>query len=274
MQIFRYKADRVPVAIIFSLFVLDLLVYFFATQFWMVLAWFAITVFPKFMVCAWNHHHQHTPTFKQLPLNRLLELVYTLHTGITTNAWVLHHVLGHHVNYLDQSKDESAWARKDGSTMGATEYTATIAATGYVRAFRVGKDHPRYQRAFLSMGVLAVILLAGLLYSNWVNAFFVFVLPMLIGYICTCWHTYYHHAGLHTDDPLQGSYNIMDKWYNLATGNLGYHTAHHMKQGLHWSKLPEYHEEIKDKIPVHLYRAPCFPFNLLPSHAGKRVPAV
>ena len=28
---------------------------------------------------------------------------------------------------------------------------------------------------------------------------------------------------------------------NILTGNLGYHSAHHKKQNLHWSLLPEYH---------------------------------
>ena len=45
----------------------------------------------------------------------------------------------------------------------------------------------------------------------------------------------------------------MSPIYNLLTGNLGYHTAHHHKQGLHWSRLPELHEKIKDKIPENLY---------------------
>ena len=60
-------------------------------------------------------------------------------TGATTNLWVLHHVLGHHRNFLDQSKDESAWQRKDGNAMNALEYTLAIAGTAYLRGFRVGQ---------------------------------------------------------------------------------------------------------------------------------------
>lgn len=85
---------------------------------WLLAAWLLLVIDPKACICSWNHHHQHLFTFHQGVLNRLLELSYAFHTGITTNAWVLHHVLGHHVNYLDQTKDESAWKRRDGSTMG------------------------------------------------------------------------------------------------------------------------------------------------------------
>jgi fatty acid desaturase len=44
----------------------------------------------------------------------------------------------------------------------------------------------------------------------------------------------------------------------MVTGNLGYHTAHHYKQGVHWSKLPALHEKIKDKIPDNLIKAAWF----------------
>ncbi|RLA27333.1 MAG: fatty acid desaturase, partial [Gammaproteobacteria bacterium] len=52
----------------------------------------------------------------------------------------------------------------------------------------------------------------------------------------------------------QASYNNTNRLFNLLTGNLGYHTAHHYRQRLHWSKLPELHEKIKDRIPLELIR--------------------
>jgi fatty acid desaturase len=264
MELFRYKEDRLPTFLIVGLFCLDLLVFFLVDNIWLVCLWLLLTILPKICICPWNHHHQHVPTFRQTWLNRLLEIVYAMHTGITTNAWVLHHVVGHHINYLDQTRDESGWKRKDGSTMGLWEYTFTIALTGYPRAFKVAMNYPRYLAAFLGMGALTILILAWLIYLSPLKAFLMFVIPMMTGYLMTCWHTYFHHAGLDTDDHLEASYNIMHRWYNIATGNLGYHTAHHMKQGLHWSRLPQFHAQIADSIPSHLYRKPCFPFNLLP----------
>jgi fatty acid desaturase len=69
---------------------------------------------------------------------------------------------------------------------------------------------------------------------------------------------------LHTDNEFEASYNITGRLFNLLTGNLGYHTAHHHKQGLHWSQLPALHEQIKDKIPAQLYRKSTFDFALSP----------
>jgi hypothetical protein len=264
MKLFRYSADILPTSIFVALAGLDLYVYSQVDSLPFLTCWMLLMLTPKACICAWNHHHQHVHTFYSDTFNRLLELVYALHTGITTNAWVLHHNLGHHLHYLDQTKDESTWARKDGSTMGTAEYTIKLAITGYWRAYQVGKKHPKFQKGFLSCGALTFALVAALTVYRPVPALLVFLLPMLFGYIATCWHTYYHHAGLHSDNHLEASYNITHRWYNLLTGNLGYHTAHHSKQGLHWSLLPEFHATIAKGIPSELYRKPCIPFKWLP----------
>jgi fatty acid desaturase len=262
--LFRFEADRAPTMVILALFVADLGIFFLVENRYLVVAWMLLGVVPKICICSWNHHHQHLHTFYKPVLNRLLEIVYTFHTGITTNAWVLHHVLGHHINYLDQEKDESKWMRADGTTMGTIEYTTKLAASGYPTAIGVGRRFPRYLRGLFGIGAITLALLAWMFTYNWFNALFIFALPMVIGYLATCWATYYHHAGLDTENHFEASYNIMNKWYNIATGNLGYHTAHHVKPGLHWSKLPEYHASIVDKIPAHLYRQPFFPFRWFP----------
>lgn len=259
-SVFRYREDRLPVLLISTWFLADVFVYFFVDNIYVIVAWVLLGVFPKACICAWNHHHQHLPTFRNVVLNRILEIIYASHTGITTNAWVLHHNLGHHVNYLDQEKDESGWKDSRGVTMSAFRYTCTIALTGYLRAYRVGRKFPKYQSTFISVGTLVAILLALAIWHRPVQACMVFLLPMLCGYIITCWHTYYHHAGLETENPYEASHNIMHSWYNLCTGNLGYHTAHHVKPGLHWSRLPSFHATIAHKIPSHLFRKPCIPF--------------
>jgi len=265
MRVFRHREDILPVVCIVALSLLDLVVFFGARSVAVLAAWLLLVIGPKACICSWNHHHQHLSTFHPPLLNRLLEIVYAFHTGITTNAWVLHHVLGHHIHYLDQTKDESAWKRPDGTMMGEWEYTATIALTGYPRAFHVARRYPRLRGDFLGMGAVVLALLAGAFWWNWLNALFVFAIPMAAGYVITCWHTYCHHAGLDTQNPYEASHNIMNRSYNILTGNLGYHTAHHVKPKLHWAKLPAFHATIADRIPAHLYIEPFFPMNLLPA---------
>jgi fatty acid desaturase len=260
MTLFRFPEDRVPVALFALYFAADLAVLALAESWWLPVVWFLAGIIPKGWISSWNHHHQHLSFFRPAWANRLLEVMFGFQTGVTSHAWFLHHVVGHHKNYLDQTQDESAWRRADGSTMGELEYSFDVAATAYVRAWRVGARYPSHRRVFLVMGLVHLALLGTAFVLRPYNAFFVLFLPSVVSLFVTAWATYFHHADLDTDDHLKASYNILHRGYNLATGNLGYHTAHHSRPGLHWSRLPEFHAEIEAGIPAHLYRVPGVPF--------------
>lgn len=245
-------------ALVAALTCLDVLAYLVVDDVRVLCAYWLVMVIPKGLISAWNHHHQHAFTFRSPILNRALELSYAMHTGVTTHLWLLHHVLGHHVNYLDQSKDESRWQRKNGTRMNALEYTLNVSLTAYVRGWVVGRRYPKLQRTFVAFGLLTLALASVLVWYRPVPGLFIFVLPMVGTLMFTAWVTYDHHAGLTSENHFEASYNIMNRWFNVLTGNLGYHTAHHYKQGVHWSDLPKLHESIKDKIPAHLYRVSTF----------------
>ncbi|MBL4601129.1 MAG: fatty acid desaturase [Emcibacteraceae bacterium] len=249
---FRNSKDRIPVLIILSLSVLDFYVYFTQESILVLIAYWGVFLIPKANICAWNHHHQHNFVFRQKWLNRTLEFFYALHTGAVTNIWVLHHNLGHHRNFLDQKIDESRWKYANGKKIGELAYTFIIAATGYSRAFQVGAKHKTLKRRFVIFGGLTFLIVGALVIYNPVAGLILFVLPMICSLLFTAWTTYDHHAGLDSDNQFEASFNKLNWLYNMVTGNLGYHTAHHYKPGTHWSKLPELHETIKDKIPAHL----------------------
>jgi len=258
--IFRYREDRLPIALICLLFAFDVYVYASVDSLPLLALWTAVGAIIKAHVCAWNHHHQHVATFSVSWLNRAIELVYALQTGISSHTWVLHHAVGHHMNYLDPKLDESTWQRKDGTTMGAAEYTAIVALTAYSRAWRVSARFPRFRRTFVGMGIVTFAVVAALVWARPVPALFVFVLPMIISLVVTSWATYSHHSEKPTASHFVACNNIVHRGYNLLTGNLGYHTAHHYRPGTHWSKLPALHAEIAEKIPTDCYLTPGFPW--------------
>jgi fatty acid desaturase len=227
------------------------------------LMWFAIGILPKACVCAYNHHHQHLSVFRPAILNRALELIFALQTGVTSHAWVLHHSLGHHVRYLDQSVDESRWQRKDGKTMGEMEYAFNVAVTAYPRAWSVGARYPRARRVFLWMGLLSLAIIIALVAYRPLPGLIVFVLAPAFSLWGTAWATYAHHAHRDTSTHFVASNNMLNRFYNKATCNLGYHTAHHFKPGVHWSKMPELHAEIAHAIPDDAYVEPGWPWRLV-----------
>lgn len=254
VNIFRHKEDRWPVLIVLMLTALDIFVYFTVGSISALVAYYLLMIIPKGIICAWNHHHQHIFTFRNTALNRGLEFAYALHTGVTTHLWRLHHVLGHHLNFLDQKKDESRWQRKDGTKMGMVEYTLNVAITAYTRGYAVGKRYPKQLKPFLVYTAITWLMVALLVWYQPAAGIMLFALPMVTSLLFTAYATYDHHSGLDTENEFEASRNKLSPLYNLLTGNLGYHTAHHHKQGVHWSRLPALHAKIADKIPEYLYQ--------------------
>ncbi len=260
---FRHREDLSPVVLFLCVFCVDVAVYLTVDAWWLLVPYGLLSLIPKASACAYNHHHQHVSTFTHWLPNRLMEIVYALLTGVWSQAWVLHHSLGHHVNYLDQSKDESRWARKDGSPMGELEYSFMTTITAYARAWQSGARFPKQRRLFLGMGLVTLAITVGLVAYRPMAGVIVFVAVPLSALFLTAMATWTHHSGRSTTSHFVACNNILQPFYNRFTGNLGYHTAHHYKPGVHWSKLPALHAEIASQIPDDAYLEPGYPWKWL-----------
>jgi fatty acid desaturase len=113
----------------------------------------------------------------------------------------------------------------------------------------VGLRHPKVFRRFLLMQLPLLGLIGVGLWFRPLQTALVFLLPGFLTLFHTIWATYEHHAGCPVNDHLDASRNRVNRAYNVLTGNLGLHSAHHKRPGLHWSLLPELHEKIRDQIP-------------------------
>ena len=248
----RYKADRRAVAYVHVMLGLHAVVYFLAPT-WVAVLCVIPLASGSILVAAVNHHHQHFNTFHSSWMNRIFDVALSLQAGIAPFAWVLHHNLGHHVNYLHQrphaDPDESKWTRRDGTQMGRVEYTIDLLLHHQIDIIRVGRRYPKYLRMFLWMKLPVWSIIGLALYFNPMNAFLVILLPGFITLAHTSWVTYDHHAGLYTTSHYDASRNNTNPLFNYITCNLGYHTAHHKRPGVHWSLLPKIHDEIKHLIP-------------------------
>jgi len=250
--VLKYKADSGPVAFVVAAFVLRMAIWATATPLVCVISVLPLAVLGMF-VAPINHHHQHVNSFRAAWLNRVYDLLLALQSGVAPYSWVLHHNLGHHLNYLNQpphqSPDESHWTRADGAQMGRLEYSVHLLLHHQIDIVRVGLRHPRHLRSFLLMkGPLWGLIGAGL-WLRPLETVLVFLLPAFLTLFHTIWATYEHHAGCARDGHLVASMNRDNRIYNVLTGNLGLHTAHHKRPGLHWSLLPALHEKIRDQIP-------------------------
>jgi fatty acid desaturase len=143
------------------------------------------------------------------------------------------------------------------------EYANITTLTAYPRAWHVGASYKKDRRVFLYMGVLTVAVMAALVFYRPLPGLFVFVIAPLFSLWGTAWATYAHHANRSVENHFVACNNVVHRVYNFWTGNLGFHTAHHYKPGVHWSKLPELHAQIADKIPADAYVEPGIPWRWL-----------
>lgn len=254
MQVIRYKQDIGAIILVLALIITQLSVFFLVDNIYILCAVAALLIVVQGSATAINHNHQHLPIFKIDILNRIFEVGLFFNTGCGPWAWVLHHTLGHHMNYMNQEEDTCSWKRKDGKTMSTVEFTVVNTFKMYPEIFRIGKQHPKILKKFKLGLVICLALLATLILISPINALIIFVIPMIIQLFLLVYATADHHRGLDTDNKYEATRNDATKLNNIYSWNLGYHTAHHIKCGLHWSKLPEFHAEISQNIPSDLIR--------------------
>lgn len=252
MQILRYKQDRWPIALVSALVLVQLATFLFIDNLWVMLAIAVFLLIPQGSASAVNHNHQHLPIFKAHLPNRILEVALFFNTGIGPWGWVLHHTIGHHMHYLDAEKDTCSWKRRDGSIMGSVEYTVLNTLKIYPQIFKVGQGHPKIFKKFLiGLAVCLAISLVLLIIAP-LKAAIVFGIPIVVQMFLLVYATVDHHRGLDTQDEFAATRNDESALNNWYAWNLGYHTAHHVKCGVHWSKLPALHAKIQHKIPSEL----------------------
>jgi fatty acid desaturase len=114
----------------------------------------------------------------------------------------------------------------------------------------------RFARSVTAVVLCSVLLLS---INPWKFVLF-FLLPWIVVMFAMGRNNYAHHFGC----PMTTAYDsakVNLRLYSRFLGfNIGYHVAHHLKPGLHWSLLPQYHATIAPNIPAEHY--------VLPLHLG------
>lgn len=249
MQVFRHRADIAAFLLVAAVFTVQLWAFFTFDNPWQLAGLVALLMVVQVSCGAVCHNHHHVSVFTKPALNRIFEVVMYLQTGTSPLSWTLHHNIGHHGDYLDQDRDPSRWQEPDGRTMSRIKYDFYNAFLIYPEIWKIGREHPvlftRFKRWFL-VGNLALL---GFVAVNPVNAFIVFVFPMVFMLVALLDNTYQQHSGLCTKSDYLASRNVEHPLYNLTSWNLGYHTAHHIWPGVHWTQLPALHARIRRHIP-------------------------
>jgi fatty acid desaturase len=212
-----------------------------------------------FIACVINHNHQHHPTLVPRWLNKLFGVLLSIATGVPASAIILLHNYNHHLhNNHDEDYVRASIVRLRPNLINLLLFPlAAFIRYAPVKARELRRwrtTRPSlYRQLWLERLVVYPLLLALLIVAPW-ETFVYVVLPQLFGQWGILAINHIQHDGCDPDSEYNHSRNFVGRWLNWWVFNNGYHTAHHRRPGLHWSLLPQFHEEIRLQIDAALER--------------------
>ena len=223
------------------------------------------------------HLHVHRPFTSSRVFNRVIDIALSSVTGMTSANWRIQHVFGHHRrqddNYTLRSLD---WTLQRYSLRGALAYSfGNIWVTywrplreSYRKGLREGVQEPvDYRSAFFEQVLFILFFGALLVFNPFLTLAFLLPWYVMI-FAMTRYVDYLNHYGC-TDDGMNFANNCLSRSFNWRINNFGYHTAHHIDPGAHWTTLPQIHAKVADLIPATRIKTFNWSSALLPYHAWR-----
>lgn len=246
----RYKADRRTLAVVLLYFVAAITPWIFwdDLNIWQIVLLVLVNCLLSFMCAVIIHNTIHAPIFKSKSMNKFFQIVLAFTYGHSTSAYVPGHNFSHH-KYTQSPKDaiRTSKARFKLNILNQLFFFFIMSGDilkgeiNFAKKMRV--ERPEWFRQYLFEMILVMGAKIALLFLNWKCA----VLFILIPHQYAAWGivgtNYFQHDGCDENHPYNHSRNFTGSFLNWMLFNNGYHGAHHIKPNLHWSLLPEFHEE-------------------------------
>ncbi|MBV9949074.1 MAG: fatty acid desaturase [Myxococcales bacterium] len=207
------------------------------------------------------HNHNHCPTFTGRRANAFLSAWLSFFYGFPTFAWIPTHNRNHH-RYVNRPGDATitSLAGARNTPLAAARYFFASAAgqapliARFLREVRC-RDRRLFaaclsQYAVVFGGHAAALSLALLLHGPAAGAI-VYLASLGAPALGALWGlaftNYVQHVDCDARSRWNHSRNFVSRWMNYLVFDNGFHTVHHERPGLHWSRLREEHAKI-----VHL----------------------
>lgn len=247
----KYKADIRTILFVFSYFLVAALSYIFYKD----LAWYynvglvILNSVMSFLCACIVHNTIHCPMFKSRTLNRITQVMLSFSYGHPVSAYVPGHNLSHHkYTQSDMDSIRTTKARFKWNLLNQLFFFYIMSGDilkGEIRfTKKMFRERPVWFKQYLIESILLNVVRIALLIIDW-KAFLLFV---VIPHQYAAWGivgtNYWQHEGTDENHEHNHTRNFTGKLLNYLSFNNGYHGIHHLKPGLHWSLLPEYHEKL------------------------------
>lgn len=209
-------------------------------------------LFMAVAVSVMTHNHNHLPIWRSKTLNTFTDWWLTVFYGFPIFAWIPTHNKNHH-RYNNRDGDDSITYRisERNNFLTLVSYP-TISGYYQQRAiFEYLKDLKanNKKKYWLCVSQYAVLIMwiAAAFLIDWQKALFFVIIPQQVSLFSVLIFNYVQHVHANEESEWNHSRNFTG-FLNFMLFNNGYHTIHHHKAGLHWSKVPEAHSEIEHNI--------------------------
>jgi len=248
----RYKADRrtlvyiiVTTALFFGQWVLGFN--------W---ALYVVYLFLSVAVTVIAHNHNHIPIWRGKVLNRLTDYWLTIFYGFPSFAWIPTHNMNHHALNNREGDYTITYRLTENNHLMMLLAYPTVSSFYQQKPIR---DYLKRQwtadRSYfwfcLGQYVALALWVAAALFIDWKKALLFVVIPQQVGLFSVLIFNYVQHVHADEESEWNHSRNFVG-FLNTLLFNNGYHTVHHEKAGMHWSKAPEAHAKIASKISPEL----------------------
>jgi len=246
----RYSADRRTIAFVTAYFVFTALAwYLHPTQWYYIVPLVLLLCVSSFFCAVIIHNTIHAPIFRSKRANKIFQLVLSFTYGHAVSAYVPGHNFSHHQHTQTPQDDiRTDKARFKWNFLNQFLFFFIMSGDIISSEIRFAKRTMKEKPAWFNQYVVELVLVMGtklaLLIINWKLALLYIFIPhqyAVWGIVST---NYWQHDGCDETHEYNHSRNFTGGLLNWFNFNNGYHGAHHLKPGLHWSLLPEYHEQM------------------------------
>jgi len=199
------------------------------------------------------HFASHRAIFHNEVLNCVLNWAFAPFFGVPCGVYKLHHVIMHHIENNHELDTSSTERYQRDSWLDFLKYWLHFAVLIWIELphYTIStKKHDWTRRIFTGLIVWLVGIIALARYVNFLATLWVFIIPHIFSMSVMAFGNWSQHIFVNPQDSLSNyalTYNCIDTKTNQTTFNDGYHVIHHLNARLHWTEIPDYFYQTKDK---------------------------
>lgn len=203
------------------------------------------------------HNHNHLPIWKSRFLNQLTDYWITIFYGFPAFAWIPTHNLNHHPQKNRANDYSRTYRLSEANNLLTLLSYPTI--SGYFQQAaiwrflkNIWKTNRKRFWIYISQVLLLVSYLTAALFINYQKTLLFIIIPQQVALFSVLIFNYLQHVHADEESEWNHSRNIVGWALNTLLFNNGFHTIHHHRPGLHWSKTREAHHKIAHFIDPRL----------------------